>query len=104
MSGNCQDPRESFYENKMFQIREKIPLALNIDKKEFSLSVPWKPQMCGGADLKISNVSYYDIFGLNVIRKELHQMQQITVYPEKYLSGQSHQTSRKDARMKASRL
>lgn len=74
---------ELFYENKMFQVTEKIPLALNIDKKEFSLSVPWKPQMCGGADLKISNVSYYDIFGLNVIRKELHQMQQITVYPEK---------------------
>ena len=74
---------ELFYENKMFQVTEKIPLALNIDKKEFSLSVPWKPQMCGGAALKISNISYYDIFGLNVIRKELHQMQQITVYPEK---------------------
>lgn len=74
---------ELFYENKMFQVTEKIPLALNIDKKEFSLSVPWKPQMCGGAALKISNISYYDIFGLNVIWKELHQMQQITVYPEK---------------------
>ena len=48
---------ELFYENKMFQVTEKIPLALNIDKKEFSLSVPWTPQMCGGAALKISTIS-----------------------------------------------
>lgn len=62
---------------KCFRLQRKFLWALNIDKKEFSLSVPWKPQMCGGAALKISNISYYDIFGLNVIRKELHQMQQI---------------------------
>ena len=39
--------------------------------------------MCGGAILSLSNVRCYDIFGLNCIKTEFHQVQHLTVYPEK---------------------
>lgn len=71
------------YDNKMFQVNRNIPLALDINKRSFGISIPWEPKMCGGAILSLSNVRCYDIFGLNCIKTEFHQVQHLTVYPEK---------------------
>ena len=71
------------YDNKMFQVNRNIPLALDINKRSFGISIPWEPKMCGGAILSLSNVRCYDIFGLNCIKTEFHQVQHRTVYPEK---------------------
>ena len=71
------------YDNKMFQVSRNIPLALDINKRSFGISIPWEPKMCGGAILSLSNVRCYDIFGLNCIKTEFHQVQHLTVYPEK---------------------
>ena len=71
------------YDNKMFQVSRNIPLALDVNKRSFGISIPWEPKMCGGAILSLSNVRCYDIFGLNCIKTEFHQVQHLTVYPEK---------------------
>ena len=59
------------YDNKMFQVSRNIPLALDVNKRSFGISIPWEPKMCGGAILSLSNVRCYDIFGLNCIKTEL---------------------------------
>ncbi len=76
---------ELSYNNQLFHFSKQIPISADIRKRVMDIDLPWSPQVCGGATLALENVRCYDIFGLNCMKIEPHQLRHLTIYPRKVL-------------------
>lgn len=83
------------YENKMLGEETRSRFSVNLSSRRLTLSLDFKPEVCGSYLVRLEHVRCLDIFGLNSAPLPASVSRLITVYPKPItISFSSHTTPR----------